>query len=95
MSKKQNRKMRVNQRWNLFYQEVDNFFETLKYESFMEWKEIMESELIRLVKKYNIAAYNGSSDNWTVNTSIDPVTNRYSFDIQTNDGWRVVPILHF
>jgi hypothetical protein len=62
------------------------------YESFTEWKGIIEIEIIQIIKKYNVVAWYGRE--LKVVTSIHPVDNEYTFDVRTIKGnWRVMKII--
>lgn len=54
MSKRKEKKERVKQRWSLLQTEIDNLFDSIMFEPFTEWKDIIESEIIRIIKKYNV-----------------------------------------
>ena len=91
MSKRKEKKERVKQRWDLLRTEIDNLFDSIMFESFTEWKDIVESEIIRIVKKYNVLSWYGRE--WKVITSIQPIYNEYTFDVRTIKGhWRVIKI---
>jgi hypothetical protein len=89
MSKK---KERVKQRWDLLQTEINNLIDSIIFESFTEWKDIIESEIIRIIKKYNVLSWYGRE--WKVITSIHPIYNEYTFDVRTIKGhWRVMKIV--
>ena len=92
MSKRKEKKERVKQRWNLLQTEINNLLDSIIFESFTEWKDIIESEIIRIIKKYNILSWYGRE--WKVITSIHPIYNEYIFDVRTIKGhWRVMKIV--
>jgi len=92
MSKKKEKKDRVKQRWDALQTEIDNLFNSIMYESFTEWKGIIEIEIIQIIKKYNVVAWYGRE--LKVITSIHPVDNEYTFDVRTIKGnWRVMKII--
>ena len=91
MSKSKEKKERVKQRWNMLNSDIKELFDTLEFESFTEGKDTIQSELIRIIKKYNVLAWYGKE--WEVITSIDPIFNTYIFDVKTVKGnWRVLKI---
>ena len=47
MSKRKDKKERVKQRWLLLNNEIDNLFNSVTYEPFTEWKDLIEAEIIR------------------------------------------------
>ena len=62
------------------------------YESFTEWKDIIETKIIQIIKKYNVVSWYGRE--LKVITSIHPVDNEYTFDVRTvNGNWRVMKII--
>ena len=92
MSKRKEKKDRVKQRWDALQTEIDNLFNSIMYESFTEWKGIIEIEIIQIIKKYNVVAWYGRE--LKVVTSIHPVDNEYTFDVRTIKGnWRVMKII--
>jgi hypothetical protein len=92
MSKRKEKKDRVKQRWDALQTEIDNLFNSIMYESFTEWKGIIEIEIIQIIKKYNVVAWYGRE--LKVITSIHPVDNEYTFDVRTIKGnWRVMKII--
>ena len=93
MSKRKEKKERVKQRWDLLQTEIDNLFDSIMFEPFTEWKDIIETEIIRIIKKYNVLSWYGGE--WKVITSIHPVDNEYTFDVRTIKGhWRVMKIVN-
>ena len=92
MSKRKEKKDRIKQRWDALQTEIDNLFNSIMYESFTEWKGIIEIEIIQIIKKYNVVAWYGRE--LKVITSINPVDNEYTFDVRTIKGnWRVMKII--
>jgi hypothetical protein len=92
MSKRKEKKDRVKQRWDALQTEIDNLFNSIMYESFTEWKGIIEIEIIQIIKKYNVVAWYGRE--LKVITSIHPVDNECTFDVRTIKGnWRVMKII--
>jgi hypothetical protein len=92
MSKRKEKKDRIKQRWDALQTEIDNLFNSIMYESFTEWKGIIEIEIIQIIKKYNVVAWYGRE--LKVITSIHPVDNEYTFDVRTIKGdWRVMKII--
>jgi hypothetical protein len=92
MSKRKEKKERVKQRWNLLQNEIDTLFNSIMFEPFTEWKDIVENEIIRIIKKYNVLSWCGRE--WKVITSINPIDNEYIFDVRTIKGhWRVMKIV--
>jgi len=92
MSKRKEKKDRIKQRWDALQTEIDNLFNSIMYESFTEWKDIIETKIIQIIKKYNVVAWYGRE--LKVITSIHPVDNEYTFDIRTIKGnWRVMKII--
>ena len=92
MSKRKEKKDRIKQRWDALQTEIDNLFNSIMYESFTEWKGIIEIEIIQIIKKYNVVAWYGRE--LKVITSIHPVDNEYTFDVRTIKGnWRVIKII--
>ena len=92
MSKRKEKRERVKQRWDALQTEIDNLFNSIMYESFTEWKDIIEIEIIQIIKKYNVMAWYGRE--LKVITSIHPVDNEYTFDVRTIKGnWRVMKII--
>jgi hypothetical protein len=92
MSKRKEKKDRIKQRWDALQTEIDNLFNSIMYESFTEWKDIIEIEIIQIIKKYNVMAWYGRE--LKVITSIHPVDNEYTFDVRTIKGnWRVMKII--
>jgi hypothetical protein len=91
MSKRKDKKERVKQRWLLLNDEIDNLFNSVIYEPFTEWKDLIEIDIIRIIKKYNVLSWYGRE--WEVITSIHPIYNEYTFDVRTINGhWRVLKI---
>jgi len=92
MSKRKEKKDRIKQRWDALQTEIDNLFNSIMYESFTEWKDIIETKIIQIIKKYNVVAWYGRE--LKVITSIHPVDNEYTFDVRTIKGnWRVMKII--
>ena len=92
MSKRRDRKERVKQRWLLLDDEIDNLFNSVMYEPFTEWKGLIQTDIIRIIKKYNVLSWYGGK--WKVITSIHPTDNEYTFDVRTiNGNWRVLKIV--
>ena len=92
MSKRKEKKERVKQRWDALQTEIDNLFNSIMYESFTEWKDIIETKIIQIIKKYNVVSWYGRE--LKVITSIHPVDNEYTFDVRTVKGnWRVMKII--
>ena len=92
MSKRKQKRDRVNQRWDALQTEIDNLFNSIMYESFTEWKDIIETKIIQIIKKYNVVSWYGRE--LKVITSIHPVDNEYTFDVRTIKGnWRVMKII--
>lgn len=92
MSKRKDKKERVKQRWNSIQKEIENLFLSLWFEPFTEWKDVIENEIIKTIKKYNVYSWCGRE--WEVNTSINPTNNEYTFDVRTIKGnWRVMKII--
>jgi hypothetical protein len=92
MSKRKEKKDRIKQRWDALQTEIDKLFNSIMYESFTEWKDIIETKIIQIIKKYNVVAWYGRE--LKVNTSIHPVDNEYTFDVRTIKGnWRVMKII--
>jgi hypothetical protein len=92
MSKRKDKKERVKQRWLLLNDEIDNLFNSVIYEPFTEWKDLIETDIIRIIKKYNVLSWYGRE--WKVITSIHPTDNEYTFDVRTINGhWRVLKIV--
>ena len=92
MSKRKEKRDRVNQRWDALQTEIDNLFNSIMYESFTEWKDIIETKIIQIIKKYNVVSWYGRE--LKVITSIHPVDNEYTFDVRTVKGnWRVMKII--
>jgi hypothetical protein len=92
MSKRKEKRERVNQRWDALQTEIDNLFNSIMYESFTEWKDIIETKIIQIIKKYNVVSWYGRE--LKVITSIHPVDNEYTFDVRTIKGnWRVMKII--
>lgn len=92
MSKRSQKKVRVNKRWKLLESEIDYLFESLKYESFTEYKSLIENEIIKIIKKHNLLSWCGR--NWKVITSINLIDNTYTFDVRTvRNNWRVLRII--
>jgi hypothetical protein len=92
MSKRKEKKERVKQRWNLLQIEIDTLFDSIMFEPFTEWKDIIENEIIRIIKKYNVLSWYGKE--WKIITSINPIDNEYTFDVRTIKGhWRVMKIV--
>jgi hypothetical protein len=92
MNKRKEKKDRIKQRWDALQTEIDNLFNSIMYESFTEWKGIIEIEIIQIIKKYNVVAWYGRE--LKVITSIHPVDNEYTFDVRTIKGnWRVMKII--
>ena len=92
MSKRKEKRDRVNQRWDALQTEIDNLFNSIMYESFTEWKDIIETKIIQIIKKYNVVSWYGRE--LKVITSIHPVDNEYTFDVRTIKGnWRVMKII--
>ena len=92
MSKRKNKKERVKQRWLLLNDEIDNLFSSVIYEPFTEWKELIEKEIIKIIKKHNVLSWFGKE--WKVFTSVHPIHNEYTFDVRTIKGnWRVMKII--
>ena len=91
MSKKIDRKERVKQRWDSIKTEIENMFLSLRFEPFGEWKDVIESEIIKTIKKHNVCSSYGRE--WKVLTSIQPDSNEYTFDVRAIKGnWRVMEI---
>lgn len=84
MSKRKEKKERVKQRWNLLQNEIDTLFNSIMFEPFTEWKDIIENEIIRIIKKYNVLSWYGRE--WKVFISINPINNEYIFDVRTIKG---------
>jgi len=85
------RKERVKQRWLHLYMDIEELFDTLEFELFTEWKDIIQNQLIKIIKKHNVLAWYGKE--WKVLVSIDPIFNTYIFDVRTVIGnWRVIKI---
>jgi len=92
MSKRKDKKERVKQRWDSIKTEIENLFLSLRFEPFGEWKDVIESEIIKTIKKYNVCSSYGRE--WEVLTSIQPYSNEYTFDVRTIKGnWRVMKII--
>ena len=92
MSKRKDKKERVKQRWLLLNDEIDNLFNSVIYEPFTEWKDLIETDIIRTIKKYNVLSWYGRE--WKLITSIHPTDNEYTFDVRTiNGNWRVLKIV--
>ena len=92
MSKRKEKKDRIKQRWDALQTEIDNLFNSIMYESFTEWKDIIETKIIQIIKKYNVVSWYGRE--LKVITSIHPVDNEYTFDVRTIKGnWRVMKII--
>jgi len=92
MSKRKEKRERVKQRWDALQTEIDNLFNSIMYESFTEWKDIIETKIIQIIKKYNVVSWYGRE--LKVITSIHPVDNEYTFDVRTIKGnWRVMKII--
>ena len=92
MSKRKEKKDRIKQRWDALQTEIDNLFNSIMYESFTEWKDIIETKIIQIIKKYNVVAWYGRE--LKIITSIHPVDNEYTFDVRTIKGnWRVMKII--
>ena len=92
MIKRKEKRDRVNQRWDALQTEIDNLFNSIMYESFTEWKNIIETKIIQIIKKYNVVSWYGRE--LKVITSIHPVDNEYTFDVRTIKGnWRVMKII--
>ena len=92
MSKRKDKKERVKQRLNSIQTEIKNLFLSLRFEPFTEWKDVIENEIIKTIKKYNVYSWCGRE--WEVNTSINPIDNEYTFDVRTIKGdWRVMKII--
>ena len=92
MSKRKEKRDRVNQRWDALQTEIGNLFNSIMYESFTEWKDIIETKIIQIIKKYNVVSWYGRE--LKVITSIHPVDNEYTFDVRTiKDNWRVMKII--
>ena len=92
MSKRKEKRDHVNQRWDALQTEIDNLFNSIMYESFTEWKDIIETKIIQIIKKYNVVSWYGRE--LKVITSIHPVDNEYTFDVRTIKGnWRVMKII--
>jgi hypothetical protein len=92
MSKRKEKRDRVKQRWDALQTEIDNLFNSIMYESFTEWKDIIETKIIQIIKKYNVVSWYGRE--LKVITSIHPVDNEYTFDVRTIKGnWRVMKII--
>lgn len=88
MSKRKEKRERVRQRWKLLESEINNLFESVMFEPFTEWKSLIEDEIINVVKKYNLLSWYGKE--WEVITSLNPISNEYTFNIKTiKGGWRV------
>jgi hypothetical protein len=87
MGKRKEKRERVKQRWDALQTEIDNLFNSIMYESFTEWKDIIETKIIQIIKKYNVVSWYGRE--LKVITSIHPVDNEYTFDVRTIKGnWR-------
>ena len=92
MGKRKEKRERVKQRWDALQTEIDNLFNSIMYESFTEWKDIIETKIIQIIKKYNVVSWYGRE--LKVITSIHPVDNEYTFDVRTIKGnWRVMKII--
>ena len=92
MSKRKEKRERVKQRWDALQTEIDNLFNSIMYESFTEWKDIIETKIIQIIKKYNVVSWYGRE--LKVITSIHQVDNEYTFDVRTIKGnWRVMKII--
>jgi hypothetical protein len=92
MSKRKEKKERVRQRWDSLQLEIDTLFDSIMFEPFTEWKDIIENEIIRIIKKHNVLSWYGRE--WKVFTSIHPIYNEYTFDVRTIKGdWRVMKIV--
>jgi hypothetical protein len=92
MSKRKDKKERVKQRWESIRTEIENLFLSLMFEPFTEWKDVIENEIIKTIKKYNVYSWCGKE--WKVLTSIQPVDNEYTFDVRTVKGnWRIMKII--
>jgi hypothetical protein len=92
MSKRKEKRERVKQRWDALQTEIGNLFNSIMYESFTEWKDIIETKIIQIIKKYNVVSWYGRE--LKVITSIHPVDNEYTFDVRTIKGnWRVMKII--
>ena len=92
MSKRKEKKERVKQRWDVLQTEIGNLFNSIMYESFTEWKDIIETKIIQIIKKYNVVSWYGRE--LKIITSIHPVDNEYTFDVRTIKGnWRVMKII--
>ena len=71
--------------------ELDSFIDAFKYESYTEWGDVIKDEIIKIIKKYNVLSWYGK--NWYVITSIDPISDIYTFDVRTvKSYWRVLKI---
>ena len=91
MSKRQLKRDRVKKRWEQLNKDINELLDTMEYESFTEWKDTISEELIRIIKKHNVLSWYGKE--WRVLTSVDPIINRYTFDVRTTKGhWRVLKI---
>jgi len=91
MSKKQDKRERVDKRWKALKSDINELFNTIEFESFSEWKDTIEEEIIIRIKRYNVLAWYGRE--WKVNTIVDPIFNTYTFDVRTVKGnWRVLKI---
>jgi hypothetical protein len=86
------RKERLSQRWASLQAEIDNLFHSIMFEPYTEWRGVIENEIIRIIKRYNVLSWYGRE--WKVITSIHPVDNEYAFDVRTTKGdWRVIKII--
>lgn len=92
MGKRKDKKERVKQRWDSIKTEIENLFLSLRFEPFGEWKDVIENEIIKTIKKHNVCSSYGKE--WEVLTSIQPDSNEYTFDVRAiKDNWRVMKII--
>ena len=91
MGKRKDKKVRVNQRFDKLKKDIEELFISLEFEIFDEYKVMIENELIKIIKKYNIFSWCGKE--WYVNSTVEPISNTYTFDVRTVKGnWRVLKI---
>ncbi len=81
MSKNSEKKKRVKERWESLYKDINDLFESLEFESFSEWKNLIEGEIIRLIKKRNVLSWMGRE--WKVYSSLNIKDNTFTFDVKT------------
>ncbi len=85
--KMNNIKMRE-KRFKLLNNEIEKLFNSLFFESFTEYKTEIETELIKIVKRYNVLSHFGKE--WKVISSFNISDNSFIFDIRTiKDNYRV------